>query len=39
MANWMTDRTISLFTHPVYGEKHMKAYVDAFNKVAKAYMK
>ena len=39
MANWMTDRTISLFTHPVYGEKHMTAYVDAFVKVAKAYMK
>ena len=39
MANWMTDRTISFFTHPVYTEKHMKAYVDAFLKVAKAYMK
>ncbi len=38
-ANWMTDRTISFFTHPVYTEEHMKAYVDAFNKVAAAYMK
>ena len=38
-ANWMTDRTISFFTHPVYTEKHLKAYVDAFNKVADAYMK
>jgi len=39
MANSLTDRTISFFTHPVYTEKHMKAYVDAFIKVAKAYMK
>lgn len=38
-ANWMTDRTINFFAHPVYTEKHMKAYVDAFNKVAAAYMK
>ena len=38
-ANWMTDRTISFFTHPVYTEEHMKAYVDAFTKVAAAYMK
>ena len=38
-ANWMTDRTISFFTHPVYTEEHMKAYVDAFKKVADAYMK
>ena len=37
-ANWMTDRTISFFTHPVYTEAHMKAYVDAFVKVADAYM-
>ena len=38
-ANWMTDRTISFFTHPVYTEEHMKAYVEAFKKVAAAYMK
>jgi hypothetical protein len=30
---------MSFFTHPVYEEKHMKLYVDAFEKVAKAYMK
>ncbi|MPN64487.1 hypothetical protein SDC9_212262 [bioreactor metagenome] len=35
----MTHRTISFFTHPVYSDKHMKAYVDAFVKVANAYMK
>ena len=35
----MTDRTISFFTHPVYTEEHMKTYVDAFKKVADAYMK
>ncbi len=38
-ANWMTDRTISFFTHPVYTVEHMEAYIAAFNKVAKAYMK
>ena len=38
-ANWMTDRTISFFTHPVYEVEHMQAMIDAFNKVAKAYMK
>jgi dTDP-4-amino-4,6-dideoxygalactose transaminase len=38
-ARWMTDRTISLFTHPVYSEAHMKQYVAAFKKVAEAYMK
>ena len=39
MANWMTDRTISFFTHPVYDECHMQAMIDAFKKVAEAYMK
>jgi dTDP-4-amino-4,6-dideoxygalactose transaminase len=39
MANWMTDRTISFFTHPVYDECHMQAMIDAFKKVADAYMK
>ena len=38
-ANWMTDRTISFFTHPVYEMEHMEAYVAAFKKVAEAYMK
>jgi dTDP-4-amino-4,6-dideoxygalactose transaminase len=38
-AKWMTDRTISFFTHPVYDEAHMQACIDAFNKVAKHYMK
>ena len=39
MANWMTDRTISFFTHPVYTEAHTQAMIDAFKKVAAAYMK
>ena len=38
-ANWLTDRTMSFFVHPVYTEEHMKAYVAAFEKVAAAYMK
>lgn len=38
-ARWLTDRTMCFFTHPVYDEAHIKACVDAFNKVAKAYMK
>jgi dTDP-4-amino-4,6-dideoxygalactose transaminase len=38
-AKWLSDRTISFFTHPVYEIKHMEKYVEAFNKVAKAYMK
>lgn len=38
-ANWLTDRTMSFFTHPVYTEEHMKAYIAAFEKVADAYMK
>ena len=38
-AAWLTDRTISFFTHPVYTEEHMQAMIDAFNKVAAAYMK
>ena len=38
-ANWMTDRTISFFTHPTYEVEHIQAYIDAFNKVAAAYMK
>ena len=38
-ANWMTDRTISFFTHPVYEVEHIQAYIAAFKKVADAYMK
>jgi dTDP-4-amino-4,6-dideoxygalactose transaminase len=38
-AKWLTDRTISFFTHPVYGPEHMKLYIAAFNKVADYYMK
>jgi len=38
-ARWLSQRTMSFFTHPVYGEKHMEAYVAAFNKVAAASMK
>lgn len=38
-ANWMTDRTISFFTHPVYEPEHIQACIDAFKKVADAYMK
>ncbi len=38
-AHWLTDRTISFFTHPVYTEEHMMACVKAFRKVADACMK
>ena len=38
-ARWMTDRTMCFFTHPVYTEEHMQACIDAFKKVAAAYMK
>jgi len=38
-ANWMTDRTMCFFTHPVYTLKHMEACVKAFKKVAAAFMK
>ena len=38
-ARWLADRTLSFFTHPVYSEQHMQLYVDAFKKVADAYMK
>lgn len=38
-AKWMTDRTISFFTHPVYNEQHIQACIDAFKKVAAEYMK
>ena len=38
-ARWMTDHTICFFTHPVYTEEHVQACIDAFKKVAAAYMK
>ncbi len=38
-ARWMTDRTISFFTHPVYTEAHIDACIAAFKKVADHYMK
>ena len=38
-AKWLSDRTLSFFTHPVYTERHMAACIAAFKKVAKAYMK
>ena len=38
-AHWLTDRTISFFTHPVYTEKHMELVIAAFRKVASAYAK
>ena len=38
-ASWLAERTMNFFTHPVYAQKHMKLCVDAFKKVADAYMK
>jgi hypothetical protein len=39
MARWLSERTLSFFTHPVYSEKHMQLYVDAFCKVAESCTK
>jgi len=39
VASWLSDRTISFFTHPVYETRHMQLCVDAFEKVAAAYAK
>jgi dTDP-4-amino-4,6-dideoxygalactose transaminase len=39
IAHWLTDRTISFFTHPVYTQGHVELMIDAFNKVASAYVK
>jgi dTDP-4-amino-4,6-dideoxygalactose transaminase len=36
-AKWLSERTISFFTHPVYELLHMEQYIEAFHKVAKAY--
>lgn len=38
-AKWLSERTISLFTHAVYDIEHMEKYVTAFKKAAKAYVK
>jgi dTDP-4-amino-4,6-dideoxygalactose transaminase len=38
-ARYLSARTVSLFTHPVYEERHMQQYLDAFNKVADYYIK
>ena len=38
-SKWLAERTISFFVHPVYEVKHIEKYIEAFNKVAKAYMK
>jgi len=38
-ARWLSSRTMSFFTHPVYGEEHMGLYVKAFEKVAGHFMK
>ncbi|MBO4345730.1 MAG: hypothetical protein J5833_08235 [Victivallales bacterium] len=39
MAHWLTDRTISFWTHPTFTEENIQADIDAFKKVADAYMK
>ncbi len=36
-ARWLAARTISFFTHPVYEERHMNFYIEAFKKVADHY--
>jgi dTDP-4-amino-4,6-dideoxygalactose transaminase len=38
-AIYLSERTMSFFTHPVYEQKHIEKCVEAFNKVAKACMK
>jgi len=38
-ANWLSERTMSFFTHPVYTLNHMQLCVDAFKKVADNLMK
>lgn len=38
-AKWLSERTMSFFTHPVYEIEHMQKYVDAFTKVAEEYMR
>ena len=38
-AKWLAERTISFFAHPIYEASHIEKYVEAFKKVASAYMK
>ncbi len=38
-AQWVGERTMSFFTHPVYEEKHIQMCIDAFKKVADHYLK
>lgn len=38
-AAWLSSRTLSFYTHPVYELQHMQLCVEAFRKVAKAYMR
>ncbi len=38
-AKWLAERTISFFAHPVYETSHIEEYIEAFNKVAKFYMR
>ena len=38
-AQWLSARTMSFFTHPVYTQQHMELYVAAFKKVAESYIK
>lgn len=38
-AKWLAARTLSFFAHPIYEARHIEWYVEAFHKVAKAYMK
>ena len=35
-ARWLSERTLSFFTHPVYTDRHIDLYVEAFRKVASA---
>ncbi len=37
-ARWLSERTLSFFTHPVYTLSHMRLYTKAFKKVAGTYM-
>jgi dTDP-4-amino-4,6-dideoxygalactose transaminase len=38
-AHWLTDRTVSFFTHPVYDENHIRLMIDAFRKVSEAFLR
>lgn len=38
-ARWLSERTMSFFTHPVYQERHIQLYLEAFEKVARGLMR